>query len=75
MNHRGTLSRRLRPPCGPLAADESRKFGPLPELDLFRVTSRSTGGSGTALVILQSTVQRRFTFTGGTIRRSWRQLR
>jgi len=61
--------------AAPLAADESRKFGPLPEPDLFRVTSRSTGGSGTALVILQSTVQRRFTFTGGTIRRSWRQLR
>nr|WP_279381429.1 PilX N-terminal domain-containing pilus assembly protein [Candidatus Thiosymbion oneisti] len=42
----------------PPAATESRKFGPLPEPDLFRVTARSTGGSGTALVILQSTVQR-----------------
>lgn len=42
----------------PPAAAASRKFGPLPEPDLFRVTARSTGGSGTALVILQSTVQR-----------------
>jgi len=40
------------------AAGESQKLGPLPEPALFRVTSRSMGGGGTAMVILQSTVQR-----------------
>ncbi len=40
------------------AAGESPKFGPLQEPDFFRITARSTGGSGTAVVILQGTFNR-----------------
>jgi len=40
------------------AASESQKFGALQEQSLYKVTARSTGGSGAAVVILQSTIQR-----------------
>ena len=40
------------------AATESQKFGALREQNVYKVTARATGGSGTAVVILQSTIQR-----------------
>lgn len=39
-------------------ATESQKFGALREQGIYRITARSTGGGGTAVVILQGTIQR-----------------
>ncbi|OOG24912.1 hypothetical protein B1C78_07505 [Thioalkalivibrio denitrificans] len=40
-------------PAGTLAAD-----GPMPEVEMFRVTARAVGGSAEAVVILQTTFRR-----------------
>lgn len=40
------------------AASEDQTFGVLQEQRLYRITARSTGGGGTAVVIIQGTVRR-----------------
>lgn len=39
-------------------SDDSIAFGPLPDVGVYRVTSRATGGTPDAVVILQSTYRR-----------------